>query len=95
MKCRVYETDCINDRFCRAREACCAGDMSCVPLSVDELSAALDEVCKIALEWIALGIPDDDTRQIRSRVQSLLAFGTARQCTCPEGKETQCEVHPG
>lgn len=100
MKCRVYDTICINDRFCRSQSslgiegACCAGDPACVPLSVDELSAALDEACKIALEWIKLGIPDDDANIAKFKIQSLQAIGTGRSCTCTEQDGSRCEVHP-
>jgi len=31
MKCRIYDTDCINPRFCNERDACCAGDPECRP----------------------------------------------------------------
>jgi hypothetical protein len=94
MQCRVYDTLCVNDRFCRARDACCAGDMECVPLSIDEMSIALDEACRIALEWIELGIPDDDANIAKFRIQSLLATGTGRSCTCTEMDGSKCAVHP-
>jgi hypothetical protein len=94
MKCRTYDAMCINHRFCRAHIACCAGDMKCVPLSVDDLSAALDEACDIALEWIQLGIPDDDAQSARFRIQSLMSMGTGRSCTCSVDGSTACSVHP-
>ena len=31
MKCRAYNTSCINPNFCEPRGACCAGDMACKP----------------------------------------------------------------
>jgi hypothetical protein len=94
VKCRVYDTECINDRFCRARDACCAGDMECVPLKVDDLSTALDKACAIALEWIELGIPDEEAENARADIQALMAIGTGRECTCKEDGEPGCEVHP-
>ena len=30
-RCRVYDAACINPSYCAARDACCAGDMSCRP----------------------------------------------------------------
>lgn len=94
MKCRVYDAECINDRFCRAREACCAGDNACQLLQVDDLSTALDKACAIALQWIDLGIPDEDAQIARAQIQSLMATGTGRTCTCREDGESSCEIHP-
>jgi hypothetical protein len=94
VKCRVYDAECINDRFCRARDACCAGDNACQLLQVDDLSTALDKACVIALEWIELGIPDEEAWNARAAIQELMAIGTGRTCTCREDGESTCEVHP-
>lgn len=31
MKCRIYDTNCINPRYCDEHDACCAGDPDCRP----------------------------------------------------------------
>ena len=30
-RCRVYDSECINDAYCTANDACCAGDPDCKP----------------------------------------------------------------
>lgn len=41
MRCRVYDADCINDAYCRERDACCAGDMDCTPATATDLDEQL------------------------------------------------------
>jgi len=38
MKCRVYDTTCINPNFCQLRAACCAGDMACKPRNAMQIA---------------------------------------------------------
>lgn len=66
MKCRIYDTACINPRYCDERDACCAGDMNCRPevtidaeyfLKLKRSLFELIEVCK--LDSVGLG---DDQR---------------------------------
>ena len=35
-RCRVYDAECINSRYCTERDACCAGDPDCKPSSGSE-----------------------------------------------------------
>jgi hypothetical protein len=35
MRCRIYDTNCINPVYCDFNEACCAGDMDCKPDPMD------------------------------------------------------------
>jgi hypothetical protein len=92
-KCRVYDAECVNERFCRQRDACCAGDMACQPLDAGALSKALDEACTIALEWIELGIPDDDAWSALHRIMTLRATGTGATCVCTEASNAGCAIH--
>ena len=31
LRCRIYDTPCVNPAYCDARDACCAGDPDCKP----------------------------------------------------------------
>ena len=33
LTCRIYDTYCINPLYCNDADACCAGDMRCVPIA--------------------------------------------------------------
>ena len=53
-KCRIYDTGCINPRYCNEHDACCAGDMNCRPeVTIDaeyflKLKRALFEMIELA-----------------------------------------------
>lgn len=86
MKCRIYDTDCINPVFCDLYDACCAGDMDCKPDPMDRDTLIriaqkkhddAIETCRQHLQhaatWIRdLKLPDEKIPEIDLLVRSLI-----------------------
>lgn len=81
-------------QWARARELLKSGRGDATYAASVEFRAALTEACKIANEWIELGIPDDDATNARYRIGTLDATATGKTCTCTETPTSKCEVHP-
>ena len=56
MICRIYDTACLNPSYCNARDACCAGDPDCKPMT------ALADLAREALapQPLYYDNPDDE-----------------------------------
>jgi HEPN domain-containing protein len=68
MKCRIYDTNCINPRYCDERDACCAGDPDCRPeVTIDaeyflKLKRAVFELVELAQQQV-LASPDEESKE--------------------------------
>lgn len=47
IRCRIYDTACVNPTYCADRDACCAGDMNCVPARVQALCHECEEMVDV------------------------------------------------
>jgi hypothetical protein len=47
VRCRIYDTACINPTYCDEKDACCAGDMNCAPATVRALCHECSEMVDV------------------------------------------------
>ena len=72
MKCRVYDAECINARFCSRADACCAGDPKCKPVDRWHRRFLREAVWALLAIWFAalvlLALLAGCTRVVERRV---------------------------
>lgn len=72
-KCTIYDTECLNDRYCRQHDACCAGDMECQPVPWVATDDSLDDVLDVAAEVLRENADDPGNTRIERLARWVVA----------------------